>query len=173
MISRRHLVLGMGALATGVAGALPAAAEQPFVMEEFFAGRTIGKGSFTIPPVGLKRELVVKTRGKWNGRVLTLVEDFFFADGEKDRKTWRFTKIAPGQYEGTREDVVGKADIRQAGRLVTLAYEADVRAGDGTATRLGFKDVIGYRSSGGVYNTAIITRFGIPIGNVDLVFNKA
>ncbi len=34
--------------------------------------------------------------GKWDGRTLTLREDFVFDDGTRDTKTWRFVKTGPG-----------------------------------------------------------------------------
>jgi hypothetical protein len=172
MINRRAVLLA--AVCAIAAPMLPgsAFAEETFDLVTFFRGRTVGVGSFSAPIAGIKRDLTVKTRGKWDGKTLTLVEDFFYADGERGRKTWRFKRIAPGRYEGRREDVVGVADVRQVGRLVTLSYLADIRAKDGTVTRLGFNDTIGYSSSGGVYNTASVTRFGLPIGNVTITFEK-
>jgi hypothetical protein len=172
MLDRRGVLLGLAGSAL-VGGAVHAT-EKPFIIEEFFAGRTIGKGCFSVPLAGIKRELTVYTRGRWNGRTLTLVEDFDYADGERDRKTWRFTKVSPGRYEGTREDVIGKADVRQVGRVLALSYEADVRGKDGSLTRVGFADTIGYKAyGGGVYNIATVTRFGIPIGDVNLIFKRA
>ncbi len=46
---------------------------------------------------GVKRNFTVDLRGKWNGKTLTLREDFVFDDGERDTKTWRFTKIGEGR----------------------------------------------------------------------------
>jgi hypothetical protein len=174
--TRRFLVL------SGVAGVLSACAGPPnispapgaplFTLEGFFSGRTIGKGNFAVPIAGVRRELTVITRGRWDGRTLTLREDFLFADGEKDVKTWRFTKTGPGIYEGTREDVIGKADVRQVGNTVQLRYSADVRAKDGSATRLDFADTIAPLDGRRVLNEAVISRFGVPIGTISLVFAR-
>jgi hypothetical protein len=172
-MDRRTFVKAASGAAAFLVPAAARAVDRPFVLEEFFVGRTIGKGSFSIPIAGIRRNLTVRTRGRWDGRTLTLVEDFLFADGERDRKTWRFAKLSPDRYEGVREDVVGKADIRQVGQVVGLWYTADVRAADGSTTRLGFADTIGYSSSGGVYNIATVTRLGLPIGDVKLMFYRA
>lgn len=142
------------------------------VLERFFLGRTVGEGAFTSAVAGVNRRLKVVTRGTWDGRKLTLVEDFFFADGERDRKTWRFTRIGDGIYEGTREDVIGKADIRQAGRSVELRYTADVRGKDGSVTRLDFADTIAPIDTRRVRNKAVVSKFGVPVGEVDLIFTR-
>lgn len=142
------------------------------VLERFFLGRTVGEGAFTSALAGVNRRLKVVTRGTWDGRTLTLVEDFFFADGERDRKTWRFTRVGDGVYEGTREDVIGKADIRQAGRSVELRYTADVRGKDGSVTRLDFADTIAPIDNRRVRNKATVSKFGVPVGEVDLIFTR-
>ncbi len=172
MLNRRIAAFALLASIGAACLPLPAQAEESFDLVKYFTGRTIGTGGFTAPIAGIKRELTVKTRGTWNGKTLTLVEDFVYADGERDRKTWRFKRIGPDRYEGRREDVVGVADVRQVGRIVTLAYLADIRGKDGGVTRVGFKDTIGYSSNGDVYNNATVTRFGIPIGDVKIIFRK-
>ncbi len=174
--SRRAIVAGgAAALLTACAGppVLPVpAGAPPLTLEGFFTGRTVGTGAFTSQLAGVNRELTVVTRGRWDGRTLTLREDFFFKDGERDVKTWRFTKIAPGVYEGTREDVIGKADVRQVGNTVQLRYTADVRSRDGSVTRLDFADTIAPIDRRRVLNEAVVSRFGVPIGKVSLVFTR-
>jgi hypothetical protein len=180
LLSRRTLLTAAGAAVGGVAlagcagppaiSAAPGA--PPFRLERFFLGRTTGIGGFTSAIAGVDRRLRVETRGTWDGRTLTLVEDFFYADGERDRKTWRFTKIAEDRYEGTREDVIGKADIRQRGDVVTLTYTADVRGRDGGVTRLDFADTIAPIDARRVLNKATVSTFGIPVGTVELIFTR-
>jgi hypothetical protein len=174
--SRRALLIGASAtILAGCAGPpdIKAAAGVPaFTLEGFFRGQTVGTGSFTSQIAGVNRELTVVTRGRWDGRTLTLREDFFFKDGEKDVKTWRFTRVAPGRYEGTREDVIGKADVRQVGNTVQLTYTADVRAKDGSVTRLDFADTIAPLDGRRVLNEAVVSKFGVPIGKVSLVFSR-
>ncbi len=177
LVARRRFltVSALGLLASACAGPpnVPVPRDAPaFTLEGFFAGRTTGKGAFTSSIVGVNRPLTVVTRGRWDGRTLTLREDFFFADGEKDVKTWRFTKTGPGVYEGVREDVIGKAVVRQVGNTVQLTYSADVRAKDGSVTRLDFADTIAPIDRRSVLNKATVSKFGVPIGDVTLTFVK-
>ena len=83
-------------------------AEPPLIMEEFFAGVSDGEGVFVNSWTGTERRFQVVIAGFWDGKELTLVEDFDYADGEKDRKTWRLQSKGPGTFTGTREDVVGR-----------------------------------------------------------------
>jgi Protein of unknown function (DUF3833) len=160
-ISRRLFVAGtIAASLAGCAGPpdiKAATGAPPFTLEQFFTGRTVGTGAFT---------------SQIAGRTLVLREDFFFKDGEKDVKTWRFTRVAPGRYEGTREDVIGKADVRQVGNTVQLTYTADVRAKDGSVTRLDFADTIAPLDGRRVLNEAVVSKFGLPIGKVSLIFKR-
>ncbi len=176
-VSRRQISAAAAVLllATACAGPpnLPVPPNAPaFTMEGFFSGRTVGKGAFTSSIAGVNRPLTVVTSGRWDGRTLTLREDFAFADGEKDVKTWRFTKTGPGVYEGTREDVIGKAVVRQVGNTVQLTYSADVRAKDGSVTRLDFADTIAPIDRRSVLNKATVSKYGVPIGDVTITFVK-
>ncbi|MGL4634694.1 MAG: DUF3833 family protein [Beijerinckiaceae bacterium] len=150
----------------------PPADAPAFTLEGFFTGKTVGKGAFTSAIAGVNRPMTVYTSGRWNGRTLTLREDFVFADGEKDVKTWRFTRISPGVYEGEREDVIGKAVVRQVGNTVQLTYSADVRSKDGSVTRLDFADTIAPIDRKSVLNKAVVSKFGVPVGEVLLTFRR-
>jgi Protein of unknown function (DUF3833) len=173
---RRKLVaaaLLFGLSACAGPPAITSAANAPaFTLEGFFTGRTVGRGAFVSAIAGVNRPMVVKTRGRWDGKTLTLREDFVFADGEKDVKTWRFTRLSPGIYEGVREDVVGKAVVRQVGNTVQLTYSADVKSKDGSVTRLDFADTIAPIDQRRVLNKATVSKFGIPIGEISLIFER-
>jgi Protein of unknown function (DUF3833) len=176
MILRRHFCVAAAGLALAACAGPPrlmVPADAPaFTMETFFKGRTVGKGAFVSGIAGVNRPLTVVTTGRWDGKTLTLREDFVFADGEKDVKTWRFTRTAPGVYEGTREDVIGKADVRQVGNTVELRYSADVRGKDGAVTRLDFADTIAPIDRRRVLNKAVVSKFGVPIGEIEIIFAR-
>jgi hypothetical protein len=176
MIARRAIRAALLALvAASCAGPpnIPLPPDTPaFVLERFFLGRTVGKGAFTAQIAGVNRPLTVVTNGRFDGKTLILREDFLFADGERDVKTWRFTRLSPGVYEGTREDVIGKAAVRQVGKTVQLTYSADVRGKDGSVTRLDFADTIAPIDARSVLNKAVVSKFGVPIGEVVLTFRR-
>lgn len=171
------LALTLGACATMPAARPPAdgetlrASPRDVVMERDFAGRTYARGVFTNGLTGSKRPFSVTLDGRWNGKVLTLREAFVYDDGERDVKTWQLTRTGPGTYTGTREDVVGEAVVYTQGDIVRLGYDIDLPTSSG-AVRLRFEDVIERRGDGTIVNRAIVSKFGLPIGDVDLVFGR-
>jgi hypothetical protein len=159
-------------------GAAPAQAKPPapftgkLVLEEFFRGPLVAEGEFLNTRDGSRRGLKVRMHGSWDGKVLTLVEDFVYSDGEKDRKTWRFTKVGEGRYVGTREDVVGDAVVLQDGNDVTLAYTATVRTKDGGSYNIRFKDRLALIAPRTVLNTAALSWFVFDVGSVKLTIRR-
>jgi len=94
-------------------------------LEEFFKGTTHAYGKFSAIN-GKKREFRVLLNGKWNGKTLVLREDFFYTDGERDVKTWRFTKTSANTYSGTREDVQGTTTVKVNGNTAKFSYTVDL-----------------------------------------------
>lgn len=141
------------------------------VLERDFVGRSYAKGTFTNKVTGSQRGLTVVLDGRRIRDGLTLREDFTYSDGERDVKTWTFRKTGPETYAGTREDVVGEAVIRQEGEGVRLSYDVDLTTGTGKV-RVHFEDVIERRGDGVIVNRAIVSKFGAPIGDVDLMFSR-
>ena len=117
---------------------------------------------------GSERRFSVIIDGSWDGRTLTLVEDFDYADGEKDRKTWVLERTSPGVYVGAREDVVGKARAWTEGNVVRLEYKVEI--GGWTVD---FSDVLALREDGSLINRAIVGKWGIRVGRVELVLRRA
>jgi hypothetical protein len=172
-MNRRAALLGLASLPLAGCATRPPSPSQavlPITLVDAFQGRTVGVGVFRVPITGLERRFradLVGTvrRDPVQGETLTVVEDFFFDDGEVDRLTWRFRRTGPQTWVGQREDTVGLATVRENGREVRLDYVADVRS-RGQVTRLGFADVIYRRPDGVVINEAVVTRGGLPIGSV-------
>ena len=136
-------------------------------MEEFFAGVTDGEGVFVNSWTGTERRFRVVIAGFWDGKELTLVEDFDYADGEKDRKTWRLQSQGPGAFTGTREDVVGLARVWTEDRRVRLEYSVEL--GGWTVD---FADIMALRADGTLLNLATVAKWGLRIGRVELVLRK-
>ncbi len=140
-----------------------AAAPEPLAFERFFPGRTEGSGVFVNSWTGYERRFDVVIESTWDGRTLTLVEDFAYADGETDRKTWRLTRTGDRTFTGTREDVVGEARAFADGAAMRLEY--DVLLGGWT---LRFRDVLALEPDGRLYNAAVVSKWGLKVGRVEL-----
>lgn len=175
MLTRRALVVGAGSLALAGCATRPSSPSGqtlPITLVDAFIGRTIGTGVFRVPIAGVERRFRANLVGTSTRNSLTVVEDFFFEDGETDRLTWRFQRAGAGRWTGQREDTVGPAKVTEDGREVRLEYTADVRS-RGTTTRLEFADVIYRRADGVVINEAVVMSSGIAIGSVLFELRKA
>ena len=140
-------------------------------MLQFFRGKSRAVASFSAIN-GVNRDFTVKLTGKWNGRLLSLREDFVYSDGERARKTWRFVKTGEGRYSGTREDVLGAADVRIHGRVAKFNYLVDLDEGPGKNI-VRFYDTIRFSSDGrSALNTAIVTKYGLPVAKVKVDFER-
>lgn len=158
------------ALASITAFAAPAAAAaKEFTLEGYFDGVSRAAGSFSAIN-GVKRGFAVRLKGSFNGHLLTLVEDFVYSDGEKARKTWRFTKKGPGLYTGTREDVIGATTVRIAGNTAKFTYLVDIDDGPGRNI-VRFYDTMTLSADGmTIKNRALVTKYGLPVARVKVDF---
>jgi Protein of unknown function (DUF3833) len=157
-----------GLIVTTMLGLSPVAAGE-FSLEDYFTGKTSAVGSFSAID-GTKRRFTVDLRGKWNGKTLTLVENFAYDNGERDRKTWRFEKLAKGKYRGTREDVIGQTLVTIVGGTARFNYLIDLDA-KGKSNRVRFYDTMRVQDDGTVLNTALVTKFGLPVALTRVEFH--
>lgn len=174
---RRSLAIAFVSLAALAGCATPPSpprnvALEPFKLERDLAGRTTGRGEFRA--IGQKpRPFVAQLNGTWDGQMLTLVEDFEFADGEKDRKTWRLRPVAGGEWRGTREDVIGEARGFMEGDVFRLEYDILLPGKDGQGgTQVRFRDVIVRTTDGRVLNDATVGFWGFLVGGVSLTITR-
>jgi hypothetical protein len=169
VLARRTVLTGALALLAGCGPALPPdpppGEALPLTLVSAFAGRTRGRGVFVNRLTGAERRFTARLNGRLEGDRLTVAEDFLYDDGQTDRLTWVFTRIGEGRWTGRREDTVGLAEAVEDGRTIRLSYLADFRS-PGRVTRLGFADVIWRRPDGVVINEGVVTRFGLPVGEV-------
>ncbi|MBX3429747.1 MAG: DUF3833 family protein [Hyphomonadaceae bacterium] len=142
-----------------------------FVLERDLVGASVARGEFRAI-TGTRRAFTVELNGTWDGNVLTLVEDFAYEDGERDRKTWRLTRTAPGRFTGTREDVVGEAAGFVDGAVFRLEYDVILPSEDGRGRKVRFRDVLALNADGDVLNNATIGWFGLRVGSVSLVIER-
>jgi hypothetical protein len=149
----------------GIPAEVPRSAQ--FAPEEDLVGRSFGRGEFR-SITGVRRAFDVELNGAWDGRTLTLVEDFRYADGVAERKTWRLTRQPDGRYKGAREDVVGEAVGYMDGQAFRLEYTMAIPKKNGGERRVQFRDILVDDGAGGVINRANVSWFGLPVANVDL-----
>jgi hypothetical protein len=113
----------------------------------------------------------VDLTGHIRGHVLTLREDFIYDDGERDTKTWIFTRTGPGTYSGTREDVIGETTVRVSGNVARFTYRVDLNPG-GKPNIVRFYDKLTLKNDGALRNTALVTKFLLPVARVKVNFAR-
>jgi hypothetical protein len=177
-MQRRSLLLGLAALplaACATTPAVPTAVGAPLTLVSAFEGRTTGRGHFRVWVTGDERRFTAKLNGKVTGvsgaRTLTVVEDFFYDDGETNRLTWVFRETGPGRWTGKREDTVGEAVVIEEDGLIRLTYTADFKSPSGT-NRLGFEDILYAAEDGTIINDAVVTRAGLAVASVRFVIRR-
>ncbi|WP_420407906.1 DUF3833 family protein [Hoeflea sp.] len=163
------LVLAAAALPGSTAQARDGNRE--LALEDFFRGKTYAYGRFGAIN-GTTRKFRVDLTGTVRGNVLTLREDFIYDDGERDTKTWIFTRTGPGRYTGTREDVIGETQVRVNGNVARFTYRVDLNP-DGQPNIVRFHDKLTLRADGTLRNTALVTKFLLPVARVKVNFAKS
>jgi uncharacterized protein DUF3833 len=146
----------------------PSAHAADLRLEDFFKGKTYAYGSFGAI-TGLSRSFRVDLTGTVRGKVLTLREDFRYDDGERDTKTWIFTRTGATTYSGTRDDVVGETTVHLSGNTARFTYRVDLNPG-GEPNIVRFHDKLVLRNDGTLRNTALVTKFALPIARVRVNF---
>ena len=141
------------------------------VLEEYFAGRTRAWGLFEDRFGTVRRQFVVDIEGTWDGRELVLDEHFTYSDGETDRRVWRIIKTGDHAYEGRATDVVGTAEASAYGNAVHWRYELDLKVENDT-WRVHFDDWMFLQPDGVLMNRSRVSKFGLDIGEVTLVFQR-
>ena len=143
-----------------------------FTLQTDLVGKTVGTGNFSAID-GTSRDFTAYMDGSWDGKSLTLIEDFEYADGVKERKTWTFTQLPNGEFSGVREDVVGTARGYQDNKAFRLDYTMAIPNEDGTPGRkVSFKDVLVKLPNGDIKNDANVGLWGARVGSVSLIISR-
>lgn len=175
---RIFLLLSFLALAACGAPSLddPKLSDKKLDLEEFFDGRLIAYGQFQDIFGTVRRRFEVEVNGDWDGERLRLVEDFVYEDGATEQRIWTLTKTGPDTWEGTAPGVIGSATGEERGDTFNWAYTIDlpIPAADGSVDtlRASFDDWMWLLTEDRLLNRAYMRRFGVPIGEVIITFEK-
>jgi hypothetical protein len=109
--------------------------------------------------------------GRWDGNKGVLEEDFVYSDGQTQRRVWRLEEVSPGRYLGRADDVVGEAVGVAAGNALNWRYTLSLPV-DGSVYEVQFDDWMYLMDDRVMLNKAVMSKFGIRLGEVTLAFNK-
>ena len=109
--------------------------------------------------------------GSFENNILTLEEEFFWTDGEKQRRVWNIEKIDELNYVGTAADVVGKAKGFSYGSAFKFEYDLMVPF-KGKNIKISFDDWIFKQDENVAINRATLTKFGFKVGELTVFFMR-
>ena len=138
----------------------------------YFSGHTKGWGIVQDRKGALTRQFTVDITGTVSddGK-LTLYEEFIWNDGEESTRTWIISKTADHSYTGTAEDVLQPADGLIYGNVLNWQYQMSIQVDD-TSWKIKFDDWMFLVSDEVLLNKATMTKFGLKVGEVTIVFKK-
>jgi hypothetical protein len=175
MMNRRlALGLGVAALVAGCASPTPAdyAGEKPLLdLRQYFSGELVAHGIFTDRSGKVVRRFVVQMTGSWQGNQGVLDERFTYSDGKTERRVWRLTDLGNGRYEGRADDVVGVAQGIAAGNALNWRYTLALPV-EGRVWEVQFDDWMFLVDERVMLNKAVMSKFGIRLGEVTLSFQR-
>lgn len=147
------------------------ASSPDFVLEDFFNGRLQAYGTFEDWSGKVTRRFRVDMIGSWDGRQGVLDEDFYYADGETQKRIWYLTKVAEGKYEGRADDIVGVAEGEVSGFALNWRYVMALPV-DGDIYEVTFDDWMYLVDENNLINRATVSKFGVTVGEVTLFIRK-
>lgn len=146
--------------------------EPELLLEDYFNGRTHGVGLFEDRFGNVRNQFTADVRGQWDGKVLTLDEDFRYADGKTEKRQWKITKTGSDTYMAVEDQVIGEALGQIAGNAFNWKYKFKLNVGEDIWT-VRFDDWMFLQADGVLLNKATAYRWGVKIGTVFLTFQKA
>ncbi len=177
-MNHRRLFLAAAAASALLAGCASAptpadyAAEKPVLaLERYFNGLVLAHGIFTDRSGKVVRRFTVRMDCTWTGDEGVLDEAFTYSDGSTQRRIWRLKKLPDGRYTGTADDVVGTAQGQAAGNAFQWAYTLRLPV-DGKVYDVQFDDWMFLVDDKVMLNKAVMSKFGIRLGEVTLAFTK-
>ena len=173
-MKRRTCVLALGAALAGCASQRidDYAAEQPVLdLRRYFDGRVDAYGVFTDRSGRVVRRFIVAIDCRWNGDVGTLDERFTYSDGSTQRRVWTLRRGTDGRYTGTADDVAGVATGQARGNAFNWRYTLRLPV-DGRVYDVEFDDWMYLMDDRVMLNKAVMSKFGLRLGEVTLSFVK-
>lgn len=143
-----------------------------FDLLSYFEGKTHASGVFEGRSGLLKRRFSVDMTGHTDGNTLVLAEDFTFEDGEHQERTWTLTRGQGQNFTGVCEDSVAEAHGRFDGGRAYLNSRLRLMVGR-RLIAMDFDDVFYDTGDGTVLNRSTVSKWGIRLGQVLILFRKA
>ncbi|MDX1668087.1 MAG: DUF3833 domain-containing protein, partial [Limnobacter sp.] len=147
------------------------AGEQPKLdLKEYFNGTLDAWGVFQDRNGKVVKRFTVVMKCSWDGNTGVLDEDFTYSDGTKEKRVWTIVKNGD-QYTGTAGDVVGQATGVASGNALNWSYTLRLPVED-SVYEVQFDDWMYLMDEKTMLNRAVMSKFGVELGEVFLSFRK-
>jgi hypothetical protein len=143
-----------------------------FDIAELFAGDTTAWGIFEDRFGRVQRRFRVKLHGAWVDDVFELNEDFVYDDGEIDHRIWRLKRAGDARYIATSADCIGTAYVHCNATSIAMRYRFNLNV-KSRSIAVDFDDRIYLIDQRTAMNRARISKWGVKLGEVTLVFSKS
>ena len=152
------------------------AAEKPVLdLRQYFKGTVDAYGVFTDRSGRVVKRFTVVMTCSWQGppgqETGVLDEVFTYSDDTTDRRIWTLKRSPDGRYTGTAADVLGEAFGEEKGNAFRWGYTLKLPV-DGKIVEVQFDDWMYLMSDKVMLNKAVMSKFGIRLGEVTLTFVK-
>ena len=141
------------------------------IIEQYFNGEVSAWGILQNRNGKVTRQFNAKMIGKYEDKVLTLEEDFYWKDGESQKRIWKIKKIDDHNYVGTAQDVIGKAKGTSYGSAFKFEYTL-LLPYKKKNIKINFDDWIFKQDDKIAINRATLTKFGFKVGELTVFFQK-
>ena len=141
------------------------------IIEDYLSGNVKAWGILQDRSGKVTRQFSADLNGIWDGNKLILNEKFNWNDGEIQKRQWTINKIDAHNYEGTAGDVVGKAKGYSYGPAFKFEYVLLVPI-KGKEIKITFDDWIFKQDDRVAINRATMTKFGIKVAELTVMFVK-
>ncbi len=145
--------------------------EPRLIIEDYLSGSVKAWGILQNRSGKVTRQFSANLNGEWDGKYLILNEEFFWNDGEVQKRQWKINKIDNHNYEGTAGDVVGVAKGYSYGPAFKFEYVLLVPV-KGKEIKITFDDWIFKQDDKVAINRATMTKFGIKVAELTVFFQK-
>lgn len=142
-----------------------------FDMQDFFNGKLKAYGMIQDRSGKVLRRFEADLSGSWQGNEGILDEDFYYDDGEIQKRLWRLTKHPDGHYTGTASDVIGTASGHATGYAFNWHYTLAITV-DGRNWNINLNDWLYQLDNKRLINRTEMKKWGFKVGDITLMIEK-
>ena len=117
------------------------------------------------------RRFEATINGYSDGRTLVLDEQFRYADGELQSRTWRILRDEHGNLRGTANDIIGVAAGTSTGDSMCWRYTMEIEV-RGRRHRVRFDDRMWQLDADVLVNRSTMRKFGLRLADVTIFLRK-